>query len=387
MQLEQSPFLSLVSEERIQQVLGLMGQPASAALTPAVALEVCQRAGGCCGAGRFDWEPVCALAAGKELPYGQCDRRGADAAARKEDVLSTLSRIASRFRGRAGEALASVDKLDTPLAEATTPSLEALRAYSMGFKVLTASGSAAAVPLYQRAIEIDPAVCDGVRNAGADLWGHCGVRAFGGEHNEGVETAEPGERPRTILYRRLVRHAGDGRPGEGAGQTCEAWAQTYPRDPNAHGFLGGAIYPVLGKYEQALDESRKMLELEPEFPVAYNLVALGYLPLGRLAESLATLNLAFERKIQMPDLVVGRYQVGFLRGDRAEMERAVALAAKTPGRGCGGEPGVVWSGVCRSSAAGASAVRGAVQMAQQAGQKERAAVFGAVRRCGRVSWE
>jgi tetratricopeptide (TPR) repeat protein len=251
-------------------------------------------------------------------------------AARKEDVLNTLSRIASRFRGRAGETLATVDKLDTPLAEATTPSLEALKVYSMAFKVLTASGSAAAVPLYQRAIEIDPQFAMAYAMLGR-LYGDIAESNLSAE-NTGKAwqlRSRANDRERFFIdasYEMQV--TGD---LERARQTCEAWKQTYPRDPNAHGFLAGMIYPVLARYEAALEEARKMLELEPDFPVSYNLVALGYIPLGRLDEAAQTLELASERKMQMPDLVVGRYQIAFLKTDQAGMGKAVALAAKTPG--------------------------------------------------------
>jgi tetratricopeptide (TPR) repeat protein len=163
---------------------------------------------------------------------------------------------------------------------------------------------------------------------------------------------------------------------ERARQTCEAWKQTYPRDPNAYGFLAGAIYPMLGKYEEALEAARKMLELDPEFPVAYNLVALGYLALGRLDEAAHTLELASERKMQMPDLVVDRYMVAFLKNDQAGMEKAVALAAKTPGAEdlvANQESfGAGYSGHLQQARRRSGF---AVQLAKQAGQSERAALF------------
>ncbi|MCU1250487.1 MAG: DNA-binding protein with winged-HTH domain [Edaphobacter sp.] len=235
-------------------------------------------------------------------------------AARKEDVLNTLGQIASGFRGRAGEVLATVGKLDTPLAEATTPSLEALKAYSMAFKVLTTNGNAAAVPLYQRAIQIDPQFAMAYAMLG---------RVYGDMAESGLSAdnttkawqlrSRASERERFFIDASYqIQVTGD---MERARQICEAWEQTYPRDPNAHGFLSGAIYPVLGKYKEELEEAQKMLELDPDFPVSYNLVALGYIPLGRLDEAARTLELASERKMQMPDLVVDRYQIAFLKAD------------------------------------------------------------------------
>jgi eukaryotic-like serine/threonine-protein kinase len=377
-QLDQSPFLSLVSEERIQQVMGLMGQPASAALTAPIALEVCQRTGSTAvvegSIASLGNQYVLWLRA-RNCRTGDVIDEEQMPAARKEDVLSTLSQIASRFRGRAGEALATVDKLDTPLAEATTPSLEALKAYSTGFKLLTASGSAAAVPLYQRAIEIDPQFAMAYAMLGR-LYGDVAESGLSAENTAKAWQlrSHASDRERFFIdasYEMQV--TGD---MERARQTCEAWEQTYPRDPNVHGFLSGAIYPVLGKYEEELDEALKMLEVQADFPVSYNLVALGYVPLGRLDEAAHTLEIASERKMQMPDLVVDSYQIAFLKNDQAGMEKAVALAAKTPGAEdlvANQESfGAGYSGHLQQARRRSGF---AVQLAEQAGQHERAALF------------
>ena len=158
-QLEQSPFLSLISEERIQQTLRLMGQPADARLTPEIAREICERTA---SAAVLDGS-IASLGSQYVLGLRAKDCRTGDVldeeqvqAARKEDVLNALSQIASKFRTRVGESLATVEKHDTPLAEATTPSLEALKAYSAGWKVSSSTGDAAALPFFKRAIEIDP---------------------------------------------------------------------------------------------------------------------------------------------------------------------------------------------------------------------------------------
>ena len=170
-QLEQSPYLSLVSDERIQKTLALMGQAADARLTPALARDVCERIG---SAAVLDGS-IANLGSQYVVELRAVDCRTGNLlaeeqvqAARKEDVLNALSHIASKFRARVGESLRTVEKHDTPLAEATTPSLEALKAYSAGWKVLSSTGSAAAVPFFKRAIEIDP------KFAMAYAWlGHC----------------------------------------------------------------------------------------------------------------------------------------------------------------------------------------------------------------------
>jgi DNA-binding winged helix-turn-helix (wHTH) protein len=158
-QLEQSPFLSLISEDRIQQTMRLMGQPADARLTPELARDICERTG---SVAVLDGS-IASLGSQYVVDLRAVDCRTGDLlaeeqvqAARKEDVLNALSQIASKFRARLGESLRTVEKHDAPLAEATTPSLEALKAYSAGWKVLSSTGSAAAVPFFKRAIEIDP---------------------------------------------------------------------------------------------------------------------------------------------------------------------------------------------------------------------------------------
>jgi len=158
-QLEQSPFLGLISEERIQQVLRMMGRPADARLTPEIAREVCERTGSTVALegsiATLGSQYVLGLRA-KNCRTGDILDEEQARAARKEDVLNALSQVASKFRARAGESLATVEKHDTPLAEATTPSLEALKAYSAAWRIQSPAGSAAVVPLFKHAIEIDP---------------------------------------------------------------------------------------------------------------------------------------------------------------------------------------------------------------------------------------
>ena len=377
-QLDQSPFLSLVNEERIQQVLGLMAKPADTQLTPSVALEVCQRTGSAAvldgsitslGSQYVLWLRARNCQTGEVIDEEQMQ------AARKEDVLGALSQLASRFRGRTGEGRTMVDKLDTPLAEATTPSLEALKAYSMGWKAVFGNGSAAAVPLFKRAVEIDPQFAMAYAMLG---------RAYG-DISESELSAENTTkawqlRERANEWERFFIDAsyelqvtGD---MEKARQICEAWEQMYPREAMGHGFLAGMVYPILGRYEPALTESQKLMAQYPDFPVAYNLLALSYVPLGRLEEASRVLHEASERNMQMPDLLVDQYELAFLKGDDAGMAKAVSLASKKSGVEdlvANQESfGAAYSGHLREAKKRSEL---AVELATQAGQKERAALF------------
>jgi hypothetical protein len=170
-QLEQSPFLSLVSERRIQQTLRLMGQPADARLTADVARELCQRTE---SAAVLEGS-VASLGSQYVLGLKAVNCRTGDSlaqeqvqAARKEDVLKALGEASTKLRGKLGESLSTVEKVDTPIEQATTPSLEALQAYSLGRKTLGNGDVAAAVPLFQRALSFDPNFAMAYASLGGD---------------------------------------------------------------------------------------------------------------------------------------------------------------------------------------------------------------------------
>ena len=157
-QLEQSPFLGLIPEDRIHRTLAYMGRPADARVTPELGREICQRTSAAAVLdGSIDsvgTQYVIGLRATNCQSGDILDQEQVQAA-RKEDVLRALSQIAVRFRRRLGESLATIKQHDKPLAEATTPSLEALKAYSTGWKVISSGGDTAALPFFQRAVELE----------------------------------------------------------------------------------------------------------------------------------------------------------------------------------------------------------------------------------------
>src|SRR5664280_1741977 len=158
-QLEQSPFLDLVSERKVNETLKLMGRPAGDQLTPEIAREVCQRIGSKAmlvgSIARLGSQYVIGLKA-VNCDTGDVLAETQQQAAGKEAVLKALSTAAVSLRGNLGESLSSVQKYATPLEEATTPSLEALKAYSLGRKAKFAKGDTAALPFFKRAVEVDP---------------------------------------------------------------------------------------------------------------------------------------------------------------------------------------------------------------------------------------
>ncbi len=252
-------------------------------------------------------------------------------AARKEDVLNALSQIASKFRTRAGESLATIQTHSTPLAEATTPSLDALKAYTTALKVvLLTDDEAASVPLFQRAIEIDP------KFAMAYAW----LGRVYGDFGESVLSAE-----NTSKAYRLQDRASDSEKFfiaasydvqvtgnlEKAHQTCELWAQTYPREVNPHAMLSAFVYQPFGDFEKSVQEAQKAIQLDPDFFPGYFNLAETFVFLDRLGEAEHALQQAFERKLETPFFLIEQYQIAFLRADLAGLEREAAMGRRKPG--------------------------------------------------------
>jgi serine/threonine protein kinase len=327
-QLEQSPFLSLISEERILRTLSLMGQSSDARLTPELAHEVCERTA---SAAVLDGS-IASLGSQYVLGLRAKDCRTGDIldeeqveVARKEDVLNALTEIASKFRMRVGESLATVEKHDTPLAEATTPSLEALKAYSMGWKVTASQGGDAAVPFFKHAVEIDPQFAIAYASLGL-MYGAMGETELG---TENIKRAYQLRDRVSDNEKFFITAYYDGRATgnqKKAQQTCEAWAQAYPREWKPHSFLAGFIYPVLDEPEKAAEEAQKTIELAPDFGVGYALFGFNSLSLDRLGAAEDAVRRASERKIEIPLLALLRYDVAFLKGDGGGMQREVAAA-------------------------------------------------------------
>src|SRR5271157_357359 len=229
-QLEQSPFLSLVTEEHIQKALRLMGQAADARLTPQLAREVCERTASAAvlegSVASLGSQYVLGLRA-KNWRTGDVLDEEQVQAARKEDVLNALSQIAIKFRTRIGESLTTVEKHDTPLEEATTPSLEALKAYSAAWKLLSSTGSAAALPLFKRATEIDPKFAM-AHNMLGRMYGDIGESALSAESTSKAYQLRDRASDREKFFITASYDLQVTENLEKAQQTCEAWAQAYP---------------------------------------------------------------------------------------------------------------------------------------------------------------
>jgi len=304
-------------------------------------------------------------------------------AAHKEDVLKALGEMTSTFRTRLGESLATVEKHSTPLAEATTPSLDGLKAYSAGWKADYSKGEAAAIPFFKQAVDDDPQFAMAYAALGL-MYGATGESALSAENTH--KAYELRDRA-SDQERFFISASYEGRVTgnlEKAQQVCETWAQEYPAEPVPHGFLSGFIYPVFGKYEQTVAEARKASAIDPDFAVGYLNLAYGYVYQNRMAEAEAAMKQAEERKVELPYFAVLRYDIAFLKADKVEMERQASSARSMPGA-------EDWIADHEAFAAAYSGqmqqagvlARRAIDLAQQAGQNERAALFEA----GMALWE
>ncbi len=332
-QLEQSPYLSLVSEQRIRHTLGLMGESPDAKLTPELARQICARTGSAAvlegSIASLGSQYVLSLSA-KNCSTGETLDEEMAQAARKEDVLNALSQMASTFRKRVGESLQTVDQHSTPLAEATTSSLEALEAYTTGWRLHFASGATASMPFFKRAVEIDPNFAMAHAALGriyqdldeSDLSAESLSRAWALRER----TSDREKFFITANYQALV--TGN---MEQARQTCEAWAQTYPRDPIPTTMLSGYVNKVAGRYEVALDWARRSIRLDPDFVVGYYNLGVDNMYLNRLDEADNALRLAAGRGLEWDESLMLAYDVAFLKGDRAGMEQTSARARQRSG--------------------------------------------------------
>jgi eukaryotic-like serine/threonine-protein kinase len=333
-QLEQSPFLSIISDQQIQQTLGLMGQPADAKLTPAIARELCQRAGSAAvldgsiaeiGTQYLLTVKAVNCASGESLASTEAQ------ASDKNRVLDALGKTASEIRNKLGESLSTVQKFDTPLEQATTPSLDALKAFSSGRKVLTTTGSAAAIPFFKHAIELDPNFAVAYAMLGR-MYGDIGESGMAADYTrKAYELRDRASEAEKYLITASFHITVTGNM-EKAEQNCGLWIQAYPRAELPHTFLSGIILPVFGQYEKAVKEATEAIQLKPDFPVSYDILMFAYIALNRLNEAKATYGQAVQRKLDSTSFVhVAPYQMAFLQNDAAGMAQQVAWSAGKQG--------------------------------------------------------
>jgi len=329
-QLSQSPFLALISEERVKQTLQLMSQAPDTRLTPEIARQVCL------------WNASAAVIEGSIAKLGNQYVLGLKAvncgtgdslaeeqvtAEGKEQVLKALAQGAATLRGKLGESLMTVEKFNVPVEEVTTPSLEALQAYSLGRTVLIdKEDHMGSIPLFQRAISLDPKFA----MAYASL---------------GLAYAEVSERDSVFNYRMayelrdrvserekfyIESHYHESVTGnlEKSRQVYELWERTYPRDDIPHFNLSGNAL-TLGQFDMAEQEARESLRLLPGDCLSYARLLLAYISSNRFAEAHTVALEAEEKMSDCFHFQNSRYALAFVEQDQAKM---AALAAASAGK-------------------------------------------------------
>jgi tetratricopeptide (TPR) repeat protein/predicted Ser/Thr protein kinase len=323
--LRQSPFLNVLSDEKVAATLKLMTKPVNTPLTPEVARELCQRAdskayiaGSIASLGS---QYVLGLKAvnclnGDTLAQEQASAPG------KEKVLDVLGEAAAKLRAQLGESLASVQKFDAPLAQETTPSLEALKAASIARKVSQEKGSAAALPFFLHAIELDPNFATAIEGVGI-MYGNVGQPTRGNEYLSKAFALRDRASEREKLHITSMYYMADTGELDKAIETFREWEENYPRDDVAYNNLG-TVYAGAGKLEQGVEQTREGMRLNPENVIAAENV-IGFLAdLNHFDEARQLYQQTIARKLDDDTLHTVLYGAEFVEKNPKGMAEQVA---------------------------------------------------------------
>jgi len=315
--LRQSPFLNMLSDSAVAKTLQEMTRPANTKLTPEVTRELCQRA----GSKAYIGGSIASLGSQYVLGLKVVNCQSGDTlaqeqvtAASKEKVLDALGEAASKLRGELGESLATVQKFDVPLSEATTSSLEALKAYSLGEK---AHGSSAAPPYHQRAIELDPNFAMGYEGVGVD-YSVLGETGRASEYFTKAFRLREHASEREKLFITGIYYSNVTGEVDKAAQTFQEEIQAYPREYRAHLDLGNQ-YSSRGEWEKAREAYAESLRLAPDNVAPYVNLLNALLSLQRFDEARQVMQQAQARKLDNVLLRQNLYALAFVRTDSQAM--------------------------------------------------------------------
>jgi eukaryotic-like serine/threonine-protein kinase len=326
--LQQSPFFNVVSDQTVAKTLQLMTRQPGTPLTPEVAREVCLRAGSRAyiagSIAKMGNEYVVGLkavscASGDTLSQKQAQATG------KEKVLDALGGVATKLRAELGESLSSIRTFDAPLEQATTPSMEALKAFSSGMKVWGPSGPSATIPFYRHAIELDPNFALAYAWLGR-MYGDLGESVLSTDH---IRKAY-GLRDRASEWEKYFISANFHLVVTGnlekAQQSCELWIQAYPRAKVPHQLLAVFIYQPLGQYEKSVEEYIESVRVNPDVPFVNTPLIFDYISLNRVDEAKAVYERDIEHHLYSTFYPDALYEIAFLQNDASGMARQVLLS-------------------------------------------------------------
>jgi tetratricopeptide (TPR) repeat protein len=330
-QLEQSPFLNVLSDQKVSEQLKYMGRSADERLTQDVAREVCQRS----GSKAMLVGSISGLGSHYAVGLKTVNCRTGDSlgdeqleAESREKILKALGEAATKMRGKLGESLSTIAKYDTPIQQATTPSLEALNAFALGTAQRTKGAETESIPFFKRAIELDPnfALAEAVLG---QAYSNLGERELANEHTTNAFTlrARVSEHERLYIsshYYGLVMGEMDKTV-----ESYELWKQIYPRESDPHNNLA-VYYDVTGQFEKGVQEAQEALRLDPNGSTIYANLAWGHLGLNQWAKGKAVCDQAIATRLDGLPVHVFLYLIAFIQGEKAAMQREVDWASGKP---------------------------------------------------------
>jgi tetratricopeptide (TPR) repeat protein/predicted Ser/Thr protein kinase len=318
--LQQSPFLNVLADSNVAKTLKSMTRPADTKLTPEVTRELCQRA----GSKAFIAGAIASLGSEYVLSLKAVNCQSGDTIAQeqvtapsKEKVLTALGDAATKMRSELGESLATVQKFDVPLAEATTSSLDALKAFSLAAKASRENGIAAALPYDLRAIELDPNFAIAYASVGSDYFTVSELGRASEYYSKAFQLREHASEQEKMFISASYYESVTGELQEAA-QTYQKWIASYPRDIAAHGNLGN-VYAKQGKYEKAIERYRESLRLNPDNIAVHENLANSLLASQRLDEARQIIRQAQARKLDDYIIHNALYAIAFLHGNSIAM--------------------------------------------------------------------
>jgi serine/threonine protein kinase/tetratricopeptide (TPR) repeat protein len=331
-QLNQSPFLAVVSDRKVNETLKQMGHPAGEHLSAELARDVCQRIGDKAmltgsiaplGSQYTITLQAVTCSAGELLASAQ------EQAADKQHVLKALDRAAATLRGALGESLSSVQKHDIPVEQATTPSLEALKLYSLGNKARWQKGDSASLPFYQKAVELDPNFASAYLTL-AIAYNNLGELTRSAEYaRKAYDLREKVDEQDRFTIEAFYYDLATGELDKAA-QVYRVWQRTYPTEHVPYTNLG-IISQELGDWKEALQDELEAMRLDPTHVNRYSNLAADYTALNRFDDAQAVVKRALDRKLESEDLFQARYALAFVTGDTNEMARVSSEAFAKPG--------------------------------------------------------
>jgi serine/threonine protein kinase/tetratricopeptide (TPR) repeat protein len=326
----QSPYLNVVSDQKIAHTLKLMGQPPDARITNEIGREICQRDG------------IKAMLTGSVAPLGSeyvitLDAVNASTgdnlaetqvqAAKKEDVLNALGSAVSKIREKLGESVASIQRFDKPLEEVTTSSLDALKAFAQGDQAHNTQKWMDAITYYKRAAELDPNFVMAYAHIGNEYY-NLGQQELSEQYRKKAFDMRDRATERERLY--IEGHYyNDGGQIEKGIQSYEQYKQSYPSDVTPSNNLA-ITYAQLGEFDKSLENALLAHKIDPANPGGYAITAWAYMALHRLDEAKAMLQQG-EKNAPGPSMSYNLAQVALDQHDQAEFEKQMALAATDPG--------------------------------------------------------